>query len=107
MWEPILLRLAHTAYSTWGGDVFQMIETSIGGTTRLLKGGGWNGNFAQTQSNFQSGVDSANEDASTGFRVASVPEPSTFVLGGIGALGFLAIVRRRIQENRERATRGR
>ena len=37
----------------------------------------------------------SDPNANIGFRVAAVPEPSTYALFGIGAIGMLMVIRRR------------
>ena len=91
-----------SAYETMaqGGNVWEWTETaydginSTAGENRELRGGAW--------SVISNGLDASNRDDSVpadefldnGFRVASVPEPSTLSLLAIG-LGGLAILRRR------------
>ena len=58
------------------------------GSSRGLRGGSWDFSDFFLQSSFRNFHDPTNESAIVGFRVASVPEPSTavLVLMGVGAL---------------------
>ena len=87
-----------STYGTFdqGGDVYQWNETLFGGSFRGDNGGAW---FV-TSDNLQSAV-SGNDDPTEeywglGFRVAAVvPEPSTFVLAGLGFFGVIVCRRYR------------
>ena len=61
---------------------------AVSGSSRGLRGGSWgnNGSFLQSSNRFSAGP--TGEGDVVGFRVASVPEPSTavLVLMGVGAL---------------------
>ena len=58
------------------------------GSSRGRRGGSWSGNGFNLRSSRRSDFDPAVEANYVGFRVASVPEPSTavLVLMGVGAL---------------------
>jgi len=77
-----------------GGDVFQWNEASITGSSRGLRGGAWSCNFLYLPSSYRGHYDADslpwNETFSTGFRVASVPEPSSIVLAVAGVLCLVA-----------------
>jgi hypothetical protein len=85
-----------------GGDVNQWTEANIDGVSRGLRGGSWYGySGAMVASCVDTGHSPAVGSNIFGFRVASesVPEPSTLVLLGIGAVSLLAYAwrkRRRI-----------
>jgi formylglycine-generating enzyme required for sulfatase activity len=91
-----------SAYGTMGqgGNVYEWNETAsdginnIAGENRELRGGSWNNAFFGLDASFRSIVTPAYEGFTSGFRVASVPEPSALSLLAIGLSG-LALVRRR------------
>jgi sulfatase modifying factor 1 len=71
-----------------GGDVFQWNDTTIG-SSRGLRGGYWNLDPSISAASFRTGDNPALEsNTGVGFRVASVPEPSTGLLAVL-ACGLL------------------
>jgi len=78
-----------SAYDTFdqGGNVWEWNDAVIG-SSRGLRGGSWNSTDDDLQSSGRSYLGPTNEGDYVGFRVASVPEPSTavLVLMGVGAL---------------------
>lgn len=78
-----------------GGNVFQWNESLLVGPARGLRGGSVIGDLVSLISWHRSGADPTIENANIGFRVASIPEPSTLALAALGALSLLAINRRR------------
>jgi formylglycine-generating enzyme required for sulfatase activity len=62
------------------GDVFQWNEALISGSVRGLRGGYWGGPFDGLRSSYRDHTDPADEGDGVGFRVATVPEPSSGVL---------------------------
>ena len=78
-----------SAYDTFdqGGNVWEWNDAVIG-SSRGLRGGSWRSNVNGLRSSRRNDFDPTNESAIVGFRVASVPEPSTavLVLMGVGAL---------------------
>ena len=78
-----------SAYDTFdqGGNVWEWNDAVIG-SSRGLRGTSWRGNVNGLRSSRRNDFDPTNESAIVGFRVASVPEPSTavLVLMGVGAL---------------------
>ena len=78
-----------------GGNVFELEETafdlmnSSGSSSRGWRGGDWNEaeNVLSVSGRFDFGP-ASNEGFSTGFRVASVPEPSSFLLLSAAFLGM-------------------
>jgi len=82
-----------------GGDVFQYTETILSGySIHIMRGGSWADQtyYMGKGGRIFSNQDSPPDEFSTvGFRVAYVPEPSTFALLGIAAVGLMAFARRR------------
>lgn len=84
-----------------GGNVLEWQETQedlvndSGSSRRFLRGGFWGdgsvGNLSASSRSFLSPTNGFN---TMGFRVASVPEPSTLLLGALGAIGVLLRRRR-------------
>lgn len=85
-------------YGTYdqGGNVWEWNETLIGGSLRGLRGGGWDASSTHQQASFRDNFDPTGELFSFGFRVATVPEPSTYVLGATALFGLMAFRRRKL-----------
>jgi len=88
-----------SAYDTFdqGGNVWEWNDVVID-SFRGLRGGSWNsgGDFLQSSVRSKSGYGVPTyEDYNVGFRVASVPEPSTYALLAMTAAGALWMTRRR------------
>jgi formylglycine-generating enzyme required for sulfatase activity len=95
-----------SSYGTMGqgGNIWQWEENAyIRSSTdpageRGFRGGDWGSPAFILRNAARGGADPAHEAYSMGFRVASVeiiPEPSTYVLFGIGAIGMLMVMRRK------------
>jgi len=87
-----------SSYGTFdqGGNLWEWNETAVTSSSRGLRGGGWSNIYAYGLAASDRGnYDPTGEIHFIGFRVASVPEPSTLVLLGMGALGLLAFAWRR------------
>ena len=82
--------------SDQGGDVWEWNEALFSGSFRGLRGGSWSGSSDFLQSSFRDDVSPSIESGDIGFRVASVPEPSTAVLA-ILACGLMWVLRRRFK----------
>jgi formylglycine-generating enzyme required for sulfatase activity len=87
-----------SSYGTFdqGGNVAEWTHTEID-LDRVVRGGSWNGfqNFLEAGSRDRGAPEV--EYANVGFRVATVPEPSTYALLALGAIGiFIALRRRRL-----------
>ena len=80
-----------------GGDVWQWTEATAIASQRGFRGGSWDGcGYPHYPCSLAYGWSYPTlEDTSLGFRVAYVPEPSTFVLLGISVLGLLSCIWRR------------
>ena len=75
-----------------GGNVWEWTESAVDGTnssptqTRDVRGGGWDDPFGDLLPTYQhTPAPPDREDDDIGFRVASVPEPSTYALLLLGA----------------------
>ena len=82
-------------YGTYdmGGNVYQWNEANIGGSSRGLRGGSFNNSPNGLASADRVGGDPTGEIYDViGFRVASVPEPSSITLVVAGALGFAGVL---------------
>ncbi len=78
-----------------GGNVWEWNEALISGFSRGLRGGSWDDiSYSLQSSNRNNFFDPSNGGDSFGFRVATVPEPSTGVLA-IVACGILSWWRKR------------
>ncbi len=73
-----------------GGDVNQWNEDLNGPSPRGVRGGFVGDASFYMLSTFRSAASSTDENASIGFRVAMVPEPSSIVLAAFGFVGLLA-----------------
>jgi formylglycine-generating enzyme required for sulfatase activity len=86
-----------SAYGTMGqgGNVWEWMETAYDGTnntageTRELRGGSWDFSSADLDASSRGGINPTDEYDLLGFRVASVPEPSTGLLVVLGLSGLL------------------
>jgi formylglycine-generating enzyme required for sulfatase activity len=78
-----------------GGNAYEWEETEFdlmndsSSSARGVRGGFWNLDSDLLVSTFRNDVDPASENSFIGFRVASIPEPSTILLGGLAAGGLL------------------
>jgi len=91
-----------SAYGTYDqtGNLFEWNEANIGGSSRGMRGGVWNGLSGTLPSSFGIDLSPTNIANNHGFRVAEVtpvpaPEPSSFALAAIGMLVALGWIARR------------
>ena len=90
-----------SAYGTMGqnGNVWEWQESALDGINnssselRAFRGGNWSGTEDNLRSSFRSDNAPSDSNLSVGFRVASVPEPSSTVL--MLSASLLALARRR------------
>ena len=84
-----------------GGNVYEWNESAFAGTNsssseaRAVRGGAWFDDVIFLRSSFRGSMGPAGENGSIGFRVASVPEPSTYALLLMAGAGALWWARRR------------
>ena len=94
-------------YGTYdqGGDVFQLNEGfAIGNAARGMRGGCWDGPSDYSASIHRDACIPSQSGSMIGFRVASIPEPSSLVLLAVAALATSAcIFRRRLVAGGERS----
>ena len=78
-----------SAYDTYdqGGNVIEWND-AVTGSNRVIRGGSWNLAGTFLQSSHRNSVNPVVEDGYVGFRVASVPEPSTYALLALAAAGW-------------------
>ena len=78
-----------------GGDVWEWNETAydgsnnIAGENREVRGGAWYDSSSSLDASTRDGISPTAEGSGYGFRVASVPEPSTGLLVVLGLSGLL------------------
>ena len=79
-----------------GGNLWEFNETLIGSSSRGLRGCGWSDtSYGLAASDRGSYLYPTVRSYLVGFRVASIPEPSTFALLAMGAVALLAYAWRR------------
>jgi formylglycine-generating enzyme required for sulfatase activity len=76
-----------------GGNVFEWSE-AITGSSRVIRGGAWGSAGGSLQSSNRGGLTPSADSFSVGFRLASVPEPSSVLLAGLAGVAFLTRRRR-------------
>jgi len=83
---------SESPYGTFdqGGNEWEWTEALSGSTQRGRRGGSYNWEYKTLRASARMGADPAGNSQSIGFRVASIPEPSTAVLLGMGAVALLA-----------------
>jgi len=89
--------LSASPYGTFdqGGNKWEFNEATIG-PSGGLRGGAWGSDSYCLEASYRiEGPGPFQDDDEVGFRVTSVPEPSTAVLTALGLLGLLAWGRRR------------
>jgi len=82
---------AASPYGTFdqNGNVLEWNEAVISAPFRGLRGGSWNDFSGSLRADSRYGNNPTIEFADVGFRVATVPEPSTVLMGAMAACGLL------------------
>ena len=88
--------LATSPYGTFdqGGNVSEWNETRVTNLNQGVRGGSFNDNVGTLWADVRSSDVSTNENFLTGFRVATVPEPTTMLLGALASMGMLLLRKR-------------
>jgi formylglycine-generating enzyme required for sulfatase activity len=86
-----------SAYDTYdqGGNVFEWNDAVLGDSARGFRGGSWYTDDFNLQSSGPAGSDPLLEFSFVGFRLTTVPEPSTYALLAMSAAGALWLAKRR------------
>jgi formylglycine-generating enzyme required for sulfatase activity len=72
-----------------GGNVWELNDAVISGSSRGLRGGSWGDSEFFVRSSIRGSNGPSAEGSTMGFRLASVPEPSSIALLGLGSLSLL------------------
>jgi formylglycine-generating enzyme required for sulfatase activity len=82
------------------GNVYEWNEALISGSSRGWRGGSWSSNSGGLLASIRFNLVPSSETSYLGFRVATVPEPSTLALAACAALGLGFANRRRRRRER-------
>ena len=79
---------SQSSYGTFdqGGNLWEMTETLANPSTRIARGGYYSGWSDLMAASYRSDFEPTFASETTGFRVASIPEPSTLLLVILGAI---------------------
>ncbi len=88
--------LSESPYGTFdqSGNVWEWNEALVSSSSRGLRGGSWGGSAYSLAASFRVHNAPTVEGHNVGFRVATVPEPSTLLLGALASVGMLVWRRR-------------
>ncbi|NOY42096.1 MAG: SUMF1/EgtB/PvdO family nonheme iron enzyme [Planctomycetes bacterium] len=86
---------SESPYGTYdqGGNVWEWNEALLSSSGRGYRGGGLDDSSSFLPASYRSSINPTSELGGIGFRVASIPEPSSLLLGAMASMGLL--VRRR------------
>ena len=93
--EKVDIKGLDTGTFDQSGNVWEWSDAVMTGSTRGLRGGSWNDEVPNLEASTRSSGDPAGKGNFVGFRVATVPEPSTYALLAMSAAGLGAYVLRR------------
>ena len=71
------------------GNVAELTETAYGSTDYMFRGGWYHDGDTRLSSSYRTDIGQAHETYILGLRVASIPEPTTILLLGVGGLAVL------------------
>ncbi|TWT87126.1 Formylglycine-generating sulfatase enzyme [Pseudobythopirellula maris] len=71
------------------GNVWELNEAFISSSFRGLRGGSWVSNSGNLRADFGGEINPSSEGIHVGFRVATVPEPSSLLMGALAAVGLM------------------
>jgi formylglycine-generating enzyme required for sulfatase activity len=77
-----------------GGNVWEWNDAVISGSSRGLRGASWDNRDSLLQSFFRHNNSPTFDNVNIGFRLASVPEPSSVLMVGLAGVAFLTRRRR-------------
>ena len=73
----------------WEWNETAWSETALFSSSRGLRGGSFDLNLSALPAPARGLSDPAFQESTVGFRVASIPEPSSLLLGALGMVGLL------------------
>jgi formylglycine-generating enzyme required for sulfatase activity len=90
-----------TYYGTFdqGGNVYEWNETAVNTLSRGVRGGWWDDNSGSLRASYRQWRNPLVETFQLGFRMASIPEPGTLLLGALAGIGLLGLACRRSGRN--------
>jgi formylglycine-generating enzyme required for sulfatase activity len=88
---------ARSPYGTFdqAGNVYEWNEALRSSSSRGMRGGSWGDVSLNLRASSRNNLGASDQSAGVGFRVAFVPEPSSFVLAALGVIGLVVWRRRK------------